>query len=722
MTYDESGYVPTGTTNAMPTTMRTWYDTGAITTNSPFLTTHAKFDDWGNRIEATDAKGFTTTTVYDTTYHAFPIQVISPVPNVNPNDVRGSTNAFATSTTFDITTGLVLSTTDINGQTTQIQYNDALLRPTKVIAPNGHETITEYGAGTSEATRWVKVKTQIDANHWSEAQSLYDGLGRTYKTQKTDVSDPLGDIFTITCFDEMGRVEKSSNPFRNISNAGCTSSLEWTTPLYDDLSRTKKVTSPDSNDVEVVYGLSTTGIIGTTKTVIDQAGRERTGITDALGNMVRVYEGPVSQGLYTDYTFDTLGNLRKTYQGDQSRYFMYDSLGRVLFAKQPEQDTNTGFVATDPITGNTQWSVKYEFDDNGNITKTTDARGIYIEGTYDRLDRLTQRNYSDSTPDVSFYYDGIYLDANDNPQSASGSAKGKTTGVKSSVSRANNTAFDLMGRLTASQQITDGQTYGFEYAYNLSGALIEETYPSTRKVRYTLNADGELSQVQSKKNSSSGYWTYAGSFSHNAAGAVTKMQLGNGLWETAAYNERQQVTMMGLGPTDSSQNIQKLEFGYNTPNQSDNNGSMREQKITVPTVGSNAGFTATQSYVYDSLNRIQSATETIGGNQTWKQTFSIDRYGNRRFDAANTTTLGTCAASVCNPEINTSDNRLKKDQVGGSSVDYDYDASGALIKGFTGQRFSYDAESHQKEFFSASNQTTEPDATYHYDGEGRRVK
>jgi RHS repeat-associated protein len=154
---------------------------------------------------------------------------------------------------------------------------------------------------------------------------------------------------------------------------------------------------------------------------------------------------------------------------------------------------------------------------------------------------------------------------------------------------------------------------------------------------------------------------------------------------------------------------------------------IREQKITVPTVGANPGFTATQTFSYDSLNRIQSATENLtptGGSstQTWKQTFSIDRYGNRRFDAANTTTLGSCTASVCNPEINTSDNRLKKDQVGGSSVDYDFDANGSLIKDFNGQRFSYDAESHQKEFFSASNQTTTPDATYGYDGEGRRVK
>jgi RHS repeat-associated protein len=328
---------------------------------------------------------------------------------------------------------------------------------------------------------------------------------------------------------------------------------------------------------------------------------------------------------------------------------------------------------------------------------------------------------------VSFYYDGKYLDADDNPQTAPGSVKGKTTGVRSGVSRSNNIAFDSMGRLTASQQITDGETYTFGYSYNLSGALIEETYPSGRVVKNMLNADGELAQVESKKNSSDFFRPYASHFSYNSAGAVTAMKLGNGRWETAEYNERLQITQIGLGSGPASQNLLKLEFKYNTPNQTDNNGSMREQKITVPTVGTNPGFTATQSYVYDSLNRIQSATENltpVGGpsTQTWKQTFSIDRYGNRRFDAANTTTLGSCAASVCNPEINTSDNRLKKDQAGGSSVDYDYDANGALIKDFNGQRFGYDAESHQKEFFSASNQTTTPDATYHYDGEGRRVK
>jgi hypothetical protein len=65
------------------------------------------------------------------------------------------------------------------------------------------------------------------------------------------------------------------------------------------------------------------------------------------------------------------------------------------------------------------------------------------------------------------------------------------------------------------------------------------------------------------------------------------MQLGNGLWETAAYNERQQVTMMGLGPTDSSQSLLRLDLEYGRLNlgtgqvdANTNNGSLAKQKIS----------------------------------------------------------------------------------------------------------------------------------------------
>ncbi len=76
------------------------------------------------------------------------------------------------------------------------------------------------------------------------------------------------------------------------------------------------------------------------------------------------------------------------------------------------------------------------------------------------------------------------------------------------------------------------------------------------------------------------------------------MQLGNGMWETAEYNNRQQITEIGLGHVDNAQDLLKLEFKYDSgPNSDDNNGSMLEQKITVPAASGTPGFTATQTYV-----------------------------------------------------------------------------------------------------------------------------
>ncbi|MCA1608338.1 MAG: hypothetical protein LC730_02625, partial [Acidobacteria bacterium] len=89
----------------------------------------------------------------------------------------------------------------------------------KVTAPNGHQTITEYGAGTSAATRFVKVRSQIDETKWKEGYSWYDGLGRTARTQSVDDD---GDAFVLTCYDTMGRVSKATNPFRGYTNQTCT--------------------------------------------------------------------------------------------------------------------------------------------------------------------------------------------------------------------------------------------------------------------------------------------------------------------------------------------------------------------------------------------------------------------------------------------------------------------------------------------------------------------
>src|SRR5690606_40744135 len=166
------------------------------------------------------------------------------------------------------------------------------------------------------------------------------------------------------------------------------------------------------------------------------------------------------------------------------------------------------------------------------------------------------------------------------------------------------------------------------------------------------------------------------------------MRLGNGKWETAQYNSRMEVTQIGLGTSSTDTSLLKLEYKYNTVGNTDNNGSMLEQKITVPTVGGSSGFTATQTYAYDGLNRLASATETISSTQTWKQELSYDRYGNKNFvtGSGHTTTLGACPTTQCNPSFNTATNRFSSGQ------GYTYDANGSLTVDATGQQYTLDAE------------------------------
>lgn len=701
--YDESGRSPGYRGN--PTTAKAWDSTkGAYISSGAYISTSAKFNSYGNQYEATDALGNTTTTTFDSTYNAYPIQVTSPVPD--SSNTHGSNSAFVTTATFDTTTGLPLTTTDANGLTTAVEYDSTTLRPryTKfyinyLSSPTQVGPTNETIYNDEDGNYWVKSKNQIDGSNYVESIAYFDGLGRAWKAEEVNSN---GNIFVEKEYDADGRVLRVSNPFRT----GDTKI--WTTNTYDTAGRVVSVTLPDSSTVATDYGVSTSTPLGVTKTITDQAGKKRKGFSDAFGNMVRVVEDPTSAALVTDYTFDVLGNLRKTVQGNQSRYFMHSSLGRLLYAKQVEQDTNGSFSATDPITGNTAWSAKYEYDDNGNITKTTDAKNWYIEGTYDALNRIKVRNYSDTgTPDVSFYYDGKGL------SSVPDYSKGKTTKVTSSVSETKYMSFDEFGRILTHRQTTDGTDYDTAYSYNIAGALVEQTYPSTRKVKFTTDQNGDLSQVQSLKNSNYGYLSYADAFSYDKNGQLTKFQLGNGRWETFEYNSRQQITKIGLGTVDSTKDILELAYSYNTTGNQDNNGNLLKQTIKVP-----SATDFVQTMTYDALNRLTSTEEKQSTTQTWKQEFSYDRYGNRNFvtGSGHTTTLGSCSTAVCNPSFDTSKNRFSTGQ------GYSYDANGNMTQDASGQRFGFDAENHQKEFFLSSNSGSTPDATYHYDGDGRRVK
>ena len=83
-------------------------------------------------------------------------------------------------------------------------------------------------------------------------------------------------------------------------------------------------------------GTSTISYTGPSHTVTDPAGKVRTLTMDALGRLVKVVEAPSSENYTTSYTYSGQNNLTSVTQGSQTRTFVYDPLGRLTSATNPE--------------------------------------------------------------------------------------------------------------------------------------------------------------------------------------------------------------------------------------------------------------------------------------------------------------------------------------------------------------------------------------------------
>jgi RHS repeat-associated protein len=719
-----TGFAYRGNVTAVTSYSNAAAQTGAVTG-------YAQYDMLGNNVKTIDANGNATTTSYDDNFGAPDGEART---NTAPSQLNGqNTFAFPTSITnalgwtayvqVDYFSGALVNTENVNGVISKTFYNHLLDRPTQSFTAVGTPNEMQSKVVYDDANRRVEATSDLYAlnDNLIKGESFYDGLGRTSETRSYQDG---GYVVSKVEFDALGRVKRVTNPYRPLLNE----QPVWTESFYDALSRVIKVRTPDNAEALTSYS-------GNSVTVTDQANKKRRSITNAIGQLVRLDEPDLSGNLGsvtsptqpTSYVYDTLNNLLQVQQTgtdtsqcgggtsncSQTRTFTYDSLSRIKSAANPES-------------GN----IQYVYDNNGNLIQKTDARGVITTFAHDALNRITSKSYSNEpsgqplTPTVNYYYDGIYYDELNQLQQATGSVKGKLTSFSSSLSKTNFAEFDVLGGVKKIQQITDGTAYNpMLYSYDLSGALTEETYPSGRVVRNIFDNDGQLAIVQSKKNQNSGYWSYADNFTYTAAGAISSMQLGNGKWESTQFNSRLQPTQIALGLTPNATNLLKLNYEYGDLDASNgtviantNNGSVAKQTIAVPSKGSTQGFTAVQRYDHDALNRISLATEKITpDNQpehgSWQQIFTYDRFGNKRFDAANTTTLTQgCTTAVCNPMVDPATNKL---------TGYVYDVAGNTKSDALGNQFIYDGESKQTQVKDSNGNLI---GEYFYDGAGKRVK
>ncbi len=596
-----------------------------------------------------------------------------------------------------------------------------IFSPTYGVSFTAPESQTIYG--DTAGNLFVKVRKQIDETNWDEATTFMDGLGRSVKTQ---AKDSQGDVFVEMEYDNMSRVKRVTNPYRQGD------AKLWTTNTFDATGRPWKITTPDNAVVETQYGLATTGTeIGTTTTVIDQALKQRRSITNALGQLTRVDEPNLNNELgsvnspnqATRYFYNALGKMTRVQQGIQNRYFMYDSLGRMIRVKQPEQEVNIALNTTGNPDNNS-WSAGFTYDVLGNVLTSTDAKGTVITNTYDRANRVTTRTYSNeptgvTTPVVSYFYDGKGLAQIQSPNFA----KGKLTKVTSSVSTTENMTFDNFGRLTRSRQITDGVVYGDDahpmtYSYNLSGALIEQKYPSGRVVKNEFESDGDIARISGKPTSTATEQMYATGFQYFADGKIERLKLGNGLWESAKLNNRMQATEIAMGHSVGDGSLMKLSYEYGELSAngasvitSKNAGNIARQTVSF------SGLTHpfVQTYRYDSLHRIAEAIEKVNDNQTWKQTFGYDIYGNRNAFYQKVGEQELVINNLTAPTVDQNTNRFNANQ------GYGYDKNGNITTdpANSGRSFVFNGDNKQTQVKNSSEVTI---GTYLYDGDGKRVK
>jgi RHS repeat-associated protein len=533
----------------------------------------------------------TTTTTYDSTFHAFPIQVVPPTVNgVTLSETAG----------YDYRMGTLTSVTGPNGSTTTVNAAyDKFGRMVRLWKPGDtweQPTIEAAYFDNEQPFKYAVYPRESQAGYWYLLPVLkfYDGLGREIQSKKESIDGGTQMIVQDTQYDGLGQVTRQSQP-RYVPYTGGSDPnfwayqpvasdpiMRWTTTTYDALGRVLTVTAPDSTVTRMAYLLNTTNGRTVTRTT-DANGHRTEHESDMLGRLIAVkeYNGTSSYTLdaTTTYTYNRLDLLTQVTDAYSKNITMaYDSLGR----KTSMTDLAMG-----------AWS--YVYDVNGNLTQQTDARNQQIGFTYDALNRLTYKTYHDGSLAQYVYDEGWVSNGKGQRTTAARFASGNV------LSSATHYHYDLRGRQVTVQYdmpalSSTWRTYNYEY--DSADRVSAMTYPSTERVAYTY--DAAWRQVSACSNMY-GNPCYAHDAVYTPLDQPDYFTLGNNLVQDYGYaTPMQRLSSIQVGTGGSIFNR-----GY------DYDAVGNVWHITgSPTIG-------TQTFTYDQRDRLTNWSAT-GINETYQ--------------------------------------------------------------------------------------------------------
>lgn len=456
-------------------------------------------------------------------------------------------------------------------------------------------------------------------------------------------------------------------------------------------------------------------------TVTDQAGRQRRSLTDALGRLERLDEpdasgnlGPVEAPTQpTLYAYDALDNLVRVTQGQQQRFWRYDSMGRLTHERQVEQDAPISAPDAE-ADGVANWSRRYEYTSRSQLSLIQDARGVQTTFAYDGLNRLQQTAYTDGTPPVTFTYD----EARPGCYNRGRLTKVATAAAGTAPATAQEYDYDLMGRVTAQRQRVDGAVYALGYAYNSLDQLKSEGYPGGRLVFNTFDSGARVSSVTDGNDGR----TYAGAVHYAPHGALTSETFGNGAVHEMSFNRRLQPASITL--TKGATVLQHFRYAYGQVDAASGVVDALKNTGQIAKIEDFAGGTGAQNkrgeqrYAYDPLGRLDLAAEHRGsdGALVWRTDYGYDRYGNRLQSAqAGNQNYGLNYLAVEQGDVDPVTNRLRF-----ATNNLEYDAAGNVKTDprFRLLRYEYDANGRMRR---TTNVDGGAESTAVYDGLGQMV-
>jgi hypothetical protein len=466
-------------------------------------------------------------------------------------------NLSASKVTYNLKTGLPLTVTDANKQTSIYKHNLDTWRLETTTLPTGGSSTYGY----NDLTRTYS-QTAFDASNGIVGKQISktNGAGLVYRQETFAATENGVEKWNVveTEYDQFGRKKRVSNPFRTSSPDD--HGVYWSEVFYDSIGRVWKTVAPDGSTKydyfnEAARPAGASSILGMTHRMKDPIGREKWYLTDSDGNMVEVIEpnpdgnGTVAtNGLVTKYSYDKLKRLLQTEQGSQLRKFKYDSLGRLTNQKMAE--TKGTLDDSGALVGESagSWSDFYRYDKLGNVDLYKDARGVSTVYSYanpalpqfpiDPLNRIFSTSYNTNgatdvlpSPTINYEYQ------------ATGNVSQVTSVTTAGVSTME-FGHDTRGRVnqrTTKILSRPNQPMTVNYAYDSLSRISDVIYPvqHTTGVRKTLHNDydntGKMTNLKVDNVN------YASDFVFNNFDQLTSVKIGtsgiNQITESQIYNQ-----------------------------------------------------------------------------------------------------------------------------------------------------------------------------------------